>query len=99
MFVAILHYYFVKVKQVVLLCKVALLQYLKVLSSIPKQVVLLFSRYLLLSKPATFIAHSMSINPRKWYLVYSIMLTNFKKVILSVRFRQSYTIYKQLIFS
>ena len=29
----------------------------------------------------------MSINPRKWYLVYSIMLTNFKKVILSVRFK------------
>ena len=36
------HYYFMTVKQVVLPCKMALLQYLKVLSSIPKQLVLLF---------------------------------------------------------
>ena len=35
-------------------------------------------------KPATFIALPIPINPRKWYIVYLNMLTNFKTVILSV---------------
>jgi len=47
-------------------------------------------------KPATFIALPMSINPRKSYLVYLCMLTNFKIVILSVTLLQSITAYKQL---
>ena len=51
-----------------------------------------------MSKTAIFIALPMSINPRKWYLAYSIMLINFKKVILSVTLQQSVTIYKQLRF-
>ena len=49
-------------------------------------------------KPATFIALPMSINPRKWYLVYLFMLTNFKEVILSVTLQQSVTMYKPLKF-
>jgi hypothetical protein len=49
-------------------------------------------------KPATFIALPMSINPRKWYLVYLVMLIYFKIVILSVTLQQSVTTYKLLIF-
>ena len=49
-------------------------------------------------KPATFIALPMSINPRKWYLVYLVMLIYFKIVILSVTLQQSVTIYKLLRF-
>ena len=49
-------------------------------------------------KPATFIVHPMSINPRKWYLVYLVMLIYFKIVILSVTFLQSITVYKLLRF-
>ena len=49
-------------------------------------------------KPATFIALPMSIDQSKWYLVYSIMLTNFKIVILSVTLMKSITIYKLLRF-
>ena len=49
-------------------------------------------------KPATFIALPMSINPRKWYIVYLNMLTNFKTVILSVTLQQSVTTYKLLRF-
>ena len=49
-------------------------------------------------KPATFIALPMSINPRKWYLIYLYMLINFKIVILSVTFLQSVTVYKLLRF-
>ena len=49
-------------------------------------------------KPATFIALPMSINPRKWYLVYLFMLIYFKIVILSVTFSQSITMYKLLRF-
>ena len=49
-------------------------------------------------KPATFIALPMSINPRKWYLVYLFMLINFKIVILSVTLQQSVTTYKLLRF-
>ena len=45
-------------------------------------------------KPATFIVLPMSINPRKWYLVYLCMLINFKIVILSVTLPQSVTTYK-----
>ena len=51
-----------------------------------------------MSKPATFIALPMSINQRKWYLVYSIMLTNFKIVILSVTMMKNITTYKLLLF-
>ena len=49
-------------------------------------------------KPATFIALPMSIDQRKWHLVYSIMLTYFKTVILSVTLQQSVTTYKLLRF-
>ena len=49
-------------------------------------------------KPATFIALTMSINPRKWYLFYLNMLIIFKIVILSVTFSQSITVYKLLRF-
>ena len=49
-------------------------------------------------KPATFIALHMSINPRKWYLIYLSMLINFKIVILSVTFLQSVTMHKHLRF-
>ena len=49
-------------------------------------------------KPATFIALPMSINPRKWYLAYLVMLIYFKIVILSVTFQQSVTTYKLLRF-
>ena len=49
-------------------------------------------------KPATFIALPMSINPRKWYLVYLNMLIYFKIVILSVTLQQSVTTYKLLRF-
>ena len=49
-------------------------------------------------KPATFIALPMSINPRKRYLVYLVMLIYFKIVILSVTLQQSVTTYKLLIF-
>ena len=49
-------------------------------------------------KPATFIALPIPINPRKWYIVYLNMLTNFKTVILSVTFQQSVTTYKLLRF-
>ena len=49
-------------------------------------------------KPATFIVLPMSINPRKWYLAYLIMLIYFKTVILSVTFLQSITMYKLLRF-
>ncbi len=51
-----------------------------------------------MQKPATFIALPMSINPRKWYLVYLFMLIYFKIVILSVTFSQSITMYKLLRF-
>ena len=47
-------------------------------------------------KPATFIALPMSINPRKWYLIYLYMLINFKIVILSVTFLQSVTSQRSL---
>ena len=49
-------------------------------------------------KTATFIELPMSINSRKWYLVYLYMLINFKIVILSVTFSQSITVYKLLRF-
>ena len=49
-------------------------------------------------KPATFIALPMSINPRKWYLVYLVMLIYFKIVMLSVTLQQSVTMYKLLRF-
>ena len=49
-------------------------------------------------KPATFIALPMSINPRRWYLPYLVMLIYFKIVILSVTFLQSVTVYKLLRF-
>ena len=61
-------------------------------------------------KPATFIALPIPINPRKWYIVYLNMLTNFKTVILSVTLpnfktvilsvtlQQSVTTYKLLRF-
>ncbi len=49
-------------------------------------------------KPTTFIALPMSIDQRKWHLVYSIMLTYFKTVILSVTLPQRYTAYNLLIF-
>ena len=48
------HCYFVTAKQVVLLCKVALLQCLKVLSFIPKQLVLLFWQISLYAKACNF---------------------------------------------
>ena len=49
-------------------------------------------------KPATFIALPMSINPRKWYLVYLVMLIYFKMMILSVTLQQSVTMFKLLRF-
>ena len=49
-------------------------------------------------KPATFIALPMSINSRKWYLAYLVMLIYFKIVILSVTLQQSVTTYKLLRF-
>ena len=49
-------------------------------------------------KPTTFIALPMSIDQRKWHLVYSIMLTYFKTVILSVTLPQSVTTYKLFEF-
>ena len=49
-------------------------------------------------KPATFIALPIPKNPRKWYIVYLNMLTNFKTVILSVTLQQSVTTYKLLRF-
>ena len=54
--------------------------------------------YFFMPKPATFIALPIPINPRKWYIVYLNMLTNFKTVILSVTFQQSITTYKLLRF-
>ena len=51
-----------------------------------------------MQKPATFIALPMSINPRKWYLVYLFMLIYFKIVILSVTLQQSITMHKHLRF-
>ena len=85
-------------KQVVLLCKVALLQCIKPFSTKQNNLFCFVGRYLFMSKPATFIALPISINPRKWYLLYLYMLTNFKIVILSVTFTKRYTTYNLLIF-
>lgn len=51
-----------------------------------------------MQKPATFIALPMSINPRKWYLAYLVMLIYFKIMMLSVTLQQSVTTYKLLRF-
>ena len=85
-------------KQLVLLCKVALLQCLEVLSTYQNNLFCFFSRHLFMPKPATFIVLPMSINLRKWYIAYLNMLTNFKIVILSVTLPQSVTIPKPLKF-
>ena len=48
--------------------------------------------------PASFIALSMSVNLRKRYLFHQYMLVIFKIVMLSVRLKQSITVYKPLKF-
>ena len=70
--------HFLIVKQLVLLCKVAFLQCLEVVSSIPKQLVLLFKQISLDAKSCIFYCASYVCKSEKMVSVSSIYVSYFQ---------------------